>query len=395
MAKRRANHEGSIFKTKHGTWRAQITIQGKRLSKNFDTQRECQDWLRKTRDKIEAGLTYEYSQKIYGDFLNNWMLSTKSTLTHNTWSHYNQIVGDYIIPELGKIKLVDLKPEHIQALYEKKLREGKGPRLVQYIHAIIRKSLNHALKLGVINRNPALATNPPKRHQKEMSILMENQVQALIIAGQHQDHPYIRIYQLAISTGMRQGEILGLQWKDIDWERMTIHIRRQLRNVYGGGLEFAPPKSKAGIRKVKVGTQVMGIMEEQKLRVAKMAFKNTEKWQDQDLVFPGKTGKPLAHSYVTTLLQKLLSDAGLPKIRFHDLRHTAASLMLNSGVPVLVVSKRLGHAKPSITLDVYGHLISSMQEFAAEVMDQFITPNEIPTAPQLPLTIDSQDLDKK
>jgi len=194
---------------------------------------------------------------------------------------------------------------------------------------------------------------------------------------------------------MRQGEILGLQWKDIDWDRMTIHIRRQLRSVYGGGLEFCPPKSRAGIRKIKVGAQVIGVLEEQKLRVAKMAFDNTEKWQDHDLIFPGKTGKPLAHSYITTLLQKLLSDAGLPKIRFHDLRHTAASLMLNNGVPVLVVSKRLGHAKPSITLDVYGHLMSSMQEFAAEVMDQFITPNEIPTAPQLPFKINSQDLDTK
>jgi integrase len=186
-----------------------------------------------------------------------------------------------------------------------------------------------------------------------------------------------------------------LQWKDIDWDRMTIHIRRQLRSVYGGGLEFSSPKSKAGIRKIKVGPQVMEVLEEQKLRVSLMAFDNMENWQDHDLVFPGRTGKPLAHSYVTTLLHKLLASVGIPKIRFHDLRHTAASLMLNSGVPVLVVSKRLGHAKPRITLDVYGHLISSMQEFAAEVMDQYITPNEIPTPPQLPLKIDSQNLDEK
>jgi integrase len=160
-------------------------------------------------------------------------------------------------------------------------------------------------------------------------------------------------------------------------------------------LEFCAPKSKAGIRKAKVGPQVIGVLEEQKLRVAEVVFDNTGKWQGHYLVFRGKTGKPLAHSYVTTLLQKLLSDADLPEIRFHDLRHTAASLMLNSGVPVLAVSKRLGHAKPSITLDVYGHLISSLQEFAAEVMDQFITPNEIPTAPQLTLKIGSQDLDEK
>jgi integrase len=160
----------------------------------------------------------------------------------------------------------------------------------------------------------------------------------------------------------------------MDWERKTIHIRKQLKRMYGGGFDFSAPKTKAGIRKIKVGSQLIEVLELQRERVSLMMYELMEEWQEHDLVFPAKTGKPLNQSYLTRRFKKLLKESNLPEIRFHDLRHTAASLMLNNGVPVLVVSKRLGHAKPSITLDVYGHLISNMQEQAAEVMDEIITP---------------------
>ncbi|MGD8457249.1 MAG: site-specific integrase [Anaerolineales bacterium] len=212
-----------------------------------------------------------------------------------------------------------------------------------------------------------------------MRILNEGQIQLLIITAELKDNPFIQLYQIAISTGMRQEEILGLQWKDIDWERRTIHIRRQLKKLYGGGYDFSTPKTKAGIRKIKVGKHVMDVLKEQRRRVSLMAMEQMKDWQENDLIFPARTGKPLSQRLMTGYFKKTLQAANLPEIRFHDLRHTAASLMLNNGVPVLVVSKRLGHAKPSITLDVYGHLISSMQEQAAEVMDQFIIPLEIPS----------------
>jgi hypothetical protein len=165
------------------------------------------------------------------------------------------------------------------------------------------------------------------------------------------------------------------------------------------GIETALIYMETGIRKIKVGSQLMEVLEIKRKWISIMIYELMEEWQEYDLVFPARTGKPLSQSYLIKRFKKLLKEAKLPQIRFHDLRHTAASLMLNSGVPVLVVSKRLGHAKPSITLDVYGHMISSMQEQAAEVMDQFIIPLEIqspsPIAPELHRKIDSENLDKK
>jgi integrase len=264
---------------------------------------------------------------------------------------------------------------------------------------VIRTSLYHALKLGVINKNPAIATKPPKPKPKEMNILNEDQVQQLIVTGQLKCDQFTELYQIAISTGMRQGELLGLQWKDIDWDKRTIHIRRQLKRLHGGGYEFSTPKTKSGIRKIKVGSQLIEVLEIQKHRVSMYVFELMDQWKEHDLVFPARTGKPLSQSYLISRFKRLLAEANLPKIRFHDLRHTAASLMLNNGVPVLIVSKRLGHAKPSITLDVYGHMISNMQEKAAEVMDQFIIPLEIPSpspvAPGLHRKIDSEKNNEK
>lgn len=180
------------------------------------------------------------------------------------------------------------------------------------------------------------------------------------------------MYHLAITTGMRQAELLGLKWKDADWQRKSLKVRRQMRREVGGGFTFAQPKTKAGRRTIIIGQAVIDRLREHRESQQVERIKVGARWQDFDLVFPSKIGTPMDGGNLRREFRQLIELSGLPVIRFHDLRHTAASLMLNYGVPVIVVSRRLGHARPSITLDVYGHLIPSMQDEAARLMDDLM-----------------------
>jgi integrase len=182
---------------------------------------------------------------------------------------------------------------------------------------------------------------------------------------------------------MRQGELIGLKWADLDWEKMTLQVKRQVVRYYNGSFAFSKPKSRNGNRTVMLGKQVLEVLRAQQEKVWRMRKGAGKNWQEFDLIFPTKVGTPIQGCNLRRAFRKLLKVSGLPKIRFHDLRHTAASLMLNYGIPMLVVSRRLGHAKASITLDVYGHLVPGKQEEAAALMDELMTPISLEIAPKL------------
>jgi integrase len=179
------------------------------------------------------------------------------------------------------------------------------------------------------------------------------------------------------------GELLGLKWQDLDWERGTLKVQRQLKRLSGKGLGFSQPKSVAGIRTIQLGTHTIeSLRHHYRCQFIEQQWAG-ERWQDHDLIFPSTIGTPTQPSKLRQWFKKHLEDAGLPEIRFHDLRHTAASLMLNQNVPLIVVSKRLGHSQSSVTLDIYGHLIPTMQDQVAELMDEITTPVELIIAPEL------------
>lgn len=383
MAKRRGNNEGSIHKRENGTWRAQISIEGKRLGFSGKTRKECSDWLNQTLRQMEVGLTFQGANTILKDYMKEWVKSVRSSLRLTTWVQYDQIIRDYIIPGLGSIKIKDLRPGQIQEFYNRSVDTGVGLRTVQVTHAVLHRALNQAVKLGMLSRNPASVTDPPKVKQKEMMFYDEYQVHKLLIASQVSDERYFALYKLAVTTGMRQAELLGLKWQDVDWGRGTVKVLRQLKREKGKGLVFGQPKTQRGVRTIKLGNLTVDILSQhrrQQLEERKMAGL---RWQENNLIFPSTIGTPTQPTKLLKRFKRLIRDAGLPEIRFHDLRHTAASLMLNNGVPVIVASRVLGHSNPSITLDIYGHLISSMQGAVAEMMDELTTLKVLPIAPQL------------
>jgi integrase len=227
-----------------------------------------------------------------------------------------------------------------------------------------------AERQGLIVRNPAKVVSTPKVSTKEMSILDDNQVRQFMITAQ--ESRFAALYYLAVTTGLRQGELLGLKWHDVDWASSHIHVRRQLQRVTGKGMEFTEPKTKAGRRRVELGQEALQRLSEHRRRLDIEA--SSPEWEDHELVFPSVVGTPLDQRRLHYDFKRVLRAAGLPDIRFHDLRHTAATLMLMNGIPLLVVSRRLGHSKPSVTLDIYGHYLPGMQSTAAALMDELATP---------------------
>jgi integrase len=371
MNKRRGNLEGSIHQRPNGRWRAQISLDGKRLSFSAKTRQECQEWLKRIQTQIDTGMTFTGAQQTLQELLEGWLLTIKPSIRPTTWYQYDMNIHRHIEPVLGKIRLKDLRSDQIQQFYEYKLKVGTGKRTVEVLHTTLHSGLKHAVKMGLIGRNPTDATIPPRPETKEMKFLDESQINQFLLAARHNRNEVL--FHLAIATGMRQSELLGLKWSDLDWQKKTLTVQRQAKRKDRQNGYFAPLKTKAGCRTIVLGEKTIEKMREHLNRQEDERIKVGDKWENNNLIFPSTIGTPLDQFNLYRSFKGLLHEAGLPDIRFHDLRHTAASLMLNHGVPAIIVSKRLGHAKVSITLDIYGHLMPEMQNEAAEMIDDLIT----------------------
>jgi integrase len=371
MARKRANNEGSIWKEGQ-SWRAAVTLDGRRISHSFQSKPECRAWINDMQSQITRGMTYASAQLTLKSYLQKWLDTHKLTLGPKTAPRYEQITRDYIIPALGEIKLSDLRLDVVEAHYQTLTKKGLSSRSVRFVHMILHKSLNDAIRRGYLSRNPIQGAILPRRDQKEMQILDEDEVMRFLIVVQ--DNRREALYNLAVKTGMRQGELLALKWSDLDWKRSTIRVQRQVQRIPGKGMVFRFPKTRSSRRAIQLGEQTLDTLRNQLTRLELEKAVAGERWQEHNLIFPSTVGTPMGSSNLHKDFKKQLQKAKLRDIRFHDLRHTAASLMLNHGVPVLVVSKILGHSKTSTTLDVYGHLIPVMQEQAARIMDEVITP---------------------
>lgn len=368
MAKRRGNNEGSIYFHKPSNrWTAQVTLQGRRLTKYFSTKKEGQEWAREINSQIDNGLTFSGARINIERFYSDWIRIIETTLRPKTWRHYSQIIRDHINPYIGKIKLKDLRPDQIQSLYTTKLEEGISPRTIGMMHAVLRKAFNDAIGWGLVGRNPINGVKKPKEQKKEMKYYNEKQVKILL--SEVDETRYSALYYIAVTTGLRQGEILGLKWSDVDWENNRIQIQRQLQRVSGVGKKLTELKTDASRRSVAIGNIAIRKLIEHKEILKELRLFSGNHWKENNMIFPSTIGTPMEPRVLYSHFMRVIKKTGLPKIRFHDLRHTAATLMFKQGVHPKVVQERLGHASISQTLDTYSHVIPSMQDDIANNID--------------------------
>ena len=372
MSKKRGNGEGSIHRRKSGGWCAQYTVYSakgrKRKTLYGKTRQEVAAKLATALSNREGGLTFDAGNLTLGDYLDRWLNdSVRDTVRQRTWERYEQIARVHIKPALGRIKLKTLTSTHARGLYREKLDSGLAPRTVGYIHTTLHKALKNAVADGLIPRNATQGIKAPASKNQEINPLSPDQARAFLETAH--GNRFEALYVLAVTAGLREGELLGLKWDDLDLDSGTLSVRRTLSEARSGRF-FEAPKNGKG-RSISLTQQAVEALRGHRKRQSEERQRLGALWQDNDLVFPSQKGTPMnAKNLTARSFKPLLERAGLPRtVRLHDLRHTCATLLLGKGVHPKIVQELLGHATIAITLDTYSHVLPNMQGEAVSAME--------------------------
>ena len=334
----------------------------------YPTRREAEAALPKLLAQMGAGSTLPSPRLTVGLFLEQWLRGYVEGLPSPvTRRNYRDIIRVHLLPALGHVPLMRLSPQTVQMYVSQKLGQGQSATSVQCHFAVLREALGHAVRWGLLARNPTDLVDPPRRRQRGMHVWDEEQVR-LFLAEARRSSAYYCLYLTAILTGMRQGELFGLRWSDIDFVLGTASIQQTIYRL-GSTILFKEPKTARGRRSVALPAPLIDALREHRKHQAEIQRILGTEYQDFGLVFCQPNGKPLhAHNIAQRDFRQVIKRAGLPRIRFHDLRHTHATHLLRAGVHPKVVQERLGHSTPAFTLAVYSHVLPGMQEEAAKTL---------------------------
>lgn len=412
MAKRRGNGEGSITKRKDGRWQGYVTVgydpESQKPKKKYfygKTRKEVQERINEAAGKVQAGTYREPSKLTVAEWFNNWLNDyMKPSLRPTTWESYKTQIDKHILPALGHLRLNQLQTSHLQRLYNDKLQGGRAdgkkkckncgnltgrksiavckacggelmgiglsPRSVRYIHIVIHGAYEQAKKEGMITINPADAVKLPSETKKEIQVLDVAGVS--IFLAYAQETKYFSIYFLALSTGLRRGELLGLRWQDVDMESKQLSVKQGLVRTKEG-LVFQEPKTKLSKRTINLSDDVIRELTLHKEIQDAQIKAAGEAYQGKDLVFCNELGEPICPRNLTRCFDRLLTKAGLAKeVTFHGLRHTYATIALQEGVDARTTQENLGHHSAAFTLDTYSSVTAKMKKTATDKISNLI-----------------------
>ena len=377
---KRGNGEGSIYKQRDNLWAASITVdsaQGRKRKYFYGkTRKEVQEKLAAAAHDRQQGTIVTAPNQTLEQFLADWLENTqRRSVKPRTYERYEEVVRLHIVPVLGKHQLQKLTPQHLRSFYTKKQDEGLSPTTVTHFHNVLHKALKDAMRWGLVARNVCELVSPPRKVRFEIQPLTLDQVHSLLDAAK--GHYMEAIFNLALATGMRRGELMGLKWQDIDFAKGTLQVRRILSRVPsklpGKGYVEAEPKTQKSRRSLVIAPFALEALKQHRIRQLEAKLKAGAVWEDHDYVFCTSIGTHLNPTRdILDQLKILLKKAGLPDIRFHDLRHSAATLLLSAGVHPKVVQEILGHSQISMTLDVYSHVLPTMQLEAINKLNEAI-----------------------
>ena len=375
--KLRGNGSGTVYARKNkdgkviGYRGSYFAPDGKRRYVSGKTKTEAQRALRKATADRDGGLVFDAGSITLGEYLERWLsTSVRGTVRRSTYVRYEGLVRNHINPLIGRMKLKGLTPTHVRSLYRKKLDSGLAPRSVNYIHVTLHKALEQAVLDGLVPRNVSGGVKAPQVRKEEIKPLSPTQVRALLAAARGERLE--GLYVLAIHTGLRQGELLGLKWTDVDLDAGKLSVQRSL-DADG---TFNPPKRNKSRRTVRLTSQAVEALKlhrkhqnEERLKAAR--------WEDHSLVFPNRVGKPMDHNNLyhrdfKSLLKRaeLWSEDKDKRFTFHSLRHTCATLLLSKNVNPKIVQEMLGHATITQTMDTYSHVMPGMSDVAATALEE-------------------------
>jgi integrase len=363
---RRANGDGLIRQRADGRWEARITLpDGRPKSVYAKTQKEAQARLQELRQQARDGRLIGTERQTVAQYLTDWLENwVKPKVRYKTYDTYAGIVRAHLIPALGRHQLSKLTAEHVQRFLN---GLDRSPRTVQACRDVLRTALDRAVKRGLVVRNVASDVQPPKVERAEVRPLTREQARAIIDA--FTGTPYEMPVLLGLTLGLRRGEVLGLRWSDLDLDRASLTVQRQVQ-VQDGEARFVPPKSKEARRTLPLPPFLVDRLRAHRTRQLEDRLAAGALWQDHDLVCASARGTPMDPMNLTHRFQERLRKAGLPHMRFHDLRHGAATVLLNNGFSLKEVQEILGHSTFRMTADIYGHVSEDARREWGDRMQQ-------------------------
>jgi integrase len=368
--KRSVHGGGSVFQRKDGRWEAKFKVEetGKYKSLYAKSERDAYKLLEEAKLQQKQGVLATGPQQTVKQFLEYWLEDVeKPAVRLRTYIGNSIVVYKHLIPGLGHIKLQKLTAQQVQAYYARKLREGTSASRIRRFQAVLHKALAHAKRIRLVSFNVTEDVELPKAEKPKHVVLMPEQARVLL--NEAEKWGLEILLALALSTGMRQGEILGLRWSDIDLVKGTLQVSRTVDCVPGYHFVEGEPKTKSSKRTILLPRFLIELLKRHHVRQAEQRSKVGAKWVDRDLVFPNEVGDFVHATTLRHRFYQILADAGLPKMRFHDLRHSAATILISMGVPPNVVQDLLGHSDIATTLGIYGAVLPSMQKEAMDKMD--------------------------
>jgi integrase len=369
MGKRRGKGEGSIYRRQDGRWAADITIEGRRRKTLYGrTREEVHEKLLAAQNEKRQGKLRSGPKQTVRDYLNYWLEEIhRPKIKISTYALYRLNLDNHLIPALGHIQLHKLTTDQVQSFCAEKLRNGYKPGTVRLMYSILHAELKDAVRKKRLSLNVCDAVDLPRMIQHEIQPLTMEQAHILLAAARQGRLECL--LTVALVTGMRLGELLALRWSEVDMTRGILQVRRTVNRIKGFGITESEPKTESSKRSIVLPPFVIDTLVQHRASHNDARIKAGFKWQELGLVFPNTQGGYMRRPKLHRMYKKLLKVAGLPDIRFHDLRHSAATIFLSMGVHPKIVQEVLGHSDITLTLRVYSHVLPSMQQEAMNKMD--------------------------
>lgn len=369
---RRGRGEGSIFyREDRKVWIAELPLEtGKSKYFSGKTYAEAQRQLNQAKLEQQQGILASGPKQTVKDFLNYWLEEVhKATLKVSTYALYRRHLDNHLIPQLGHIQLQKLKVDHVQAFLNKAQKEGLQASTIKLIYTILDAALNDAIQWKRLVVNICQGVKLPRQTQREVPLLGQEQARRFIQSAQ--GNRLDCIITLALTSAMRLGEILALRWEDIDVEKRELQVRHTVDYIKGQGWVETEPKTKSGRRTIRLTQIAVEALRKHRISQVEIRLKAGPAWEERGLIFPNRNGGYFRRPRLYAIFKKLLQEAGLPDMHFHDLRHNAATILLTMGVSMKAVQEILGHGSIVTTMNIYGHVLPSTHREAMDDMDDW------------------------
>ncbi|MGG3571094.1 site-specific integrase [Bacillus gobiensis] len=346
--------------------RKQITRRG------FATKREAEKVANEIENQINKDTYIVDSKMTLKEYLNKWLdLAAKRKVRETTFTNYKRAIDYRVIPVLGHFQLSELKSTHFEQFINSLIQDGLSERYIEYIYTVLYGALEKAVDWELIIKNPLKKVDIPRGRRRKTITWSREELNRFLDHAKFSDITYYMAFKLDAYTGLRRGELLGLKWSDVDFSENRINVSRSL--IYDKqGFRFGPVKTEKSERSVKVDKKVMEELRSYKAKQSELKMAIRSEYDDQNLIFARKDGQPIYFRTFTTVFNRSIKEANVPKIRVHDIRHTHATLMLEAGASLKDVQERLGHSSIQMTGDIYAHVTPVMQEKSSQAFSDYL-----------------------